>query len=112
MLKALAGGLALLFLLLPVALLVAAPRRARRLLQSAISSAPAPSHGDLRVTSWPGEAEVYVDGTLRGITPLLLELDTGEHEVRVGSTKLGRWRALEVRVKDGVEHRLDVNLSQ
>jgi len=63
------------------------------------------------VTSWPGDAEVYVDGRLRGITPLLIELTTGDHEVRVGSVKMGRWRALDVQVKDGVEHRLDVNLS-
>ena len=112
MLKAAAVAVALLSLVLPIAFLVASPRKARRLLQSAITSAPGPAHGDLRVTSSPGEAEVYVDGALRGITPLLLELHSGEHQVRVGSVKLGRWRAVEVQVKDGVEHRLDVNLSQ
>jgi hypothetical protein len=41
----------------------------------------------------------------------LIELTTGDHEVRVGSVKMGRGRALDVQVKDGVEHRLDVNLS-
>jgi serine/threonine protein kinase len=111
-LKIAAGGGALLFLLLPVVLLFAAPRRAHRFLQSAISAAPAPAHGDIRVTAWPGEAEVYLDGEFRGRTPLVVEVASGNHSVRVGSVKLGRWRAIDVAVKEGVEHRLDVDLSR
>ena len=111
-LKIVAAGGALLFLLLPVVLLFAAPRRAHRFLQSAISAGPAAAHGDIRINASPGEAEVYVDGELRGLTPLLVEVPSGNHSVRVGSVKLGRWRAIDVAVKDGVEHRLDVDLSR
>jgi aminoglycoside phosphotransferase (APT) family kinase protein len=103
---------AALFLLLPVALLFAAPRRAQRFLQSAITDEPAPAHGDIRITARPGEAEVYVDGRFRGITPLLVEVPSGSHSLRVGSVKLGHWRAVDVLVKDGVEHRLDVDLTR
>ncbi len=101
---------ALLIVALPVALLFAAPRKAKRFFESAIVGVPAPSHGDLRVTSQPPEAEVYVDGRLRGLSPLLVELSSGPHSIRVGSPHLSRWRAAEVVVKDGVEHRLDVDL--
>ena len=45
------------------------------------------------------------------MTPLVLELTSGHHSVRVGSPYLERWRAAEVDVKDGVEHRLDVDLA-
>ena len=103
---------ALLFLVLPLTLILAAPRRTRELLHSAIAHSPAPGHGDLRVTSRPVEAEVYVDGSLRGVTPLIVELPPGPHAVRVGSLRLGRWRAADVAVKPGVEHHLDVNLAE
>ena len=72
----------------------------------------APAHGDLRVTSRPVEAEVYIDGTLRGMTPLMVELPSGKHSVRVGSPRMEHWRAVDVTVKDNVEHRLDVDLSE
>ncbi|MGE5049607.1 MAG: serine/threonine-protein kinase [Deltaproteobacteria bacterium] len=110
-LKLLAASGALVFVILPLTLLIAAPKRAQWLLNSAIG-APHLPHGDLRVTSEPGDAEVYVDGTLRGMTPLAVELPVGPHAVRVGSPKLQHWRALEVDVRDGVEHRLDVDLSR
>jgi hypothetical protein len=42
----------------------------------------------------------------------MLELPTGPHSVRVGSPRLERWRAAEVTVKDGVQHRLDVDFTQ
>src|SRR5205807_670260 len=84
-LKAVAACAALLFLSLPVALLFAAPHRAQKFLQSAITGAPRPSHGAIRITARPGEAEVYVDGALRGMTPALVEVPSGNHSVRVGS---------------------------
>ncbi|HYY52349.1 MAG TPA: serine/threonine-protein kinase [Myxococcales bacterium] len=102
---------ALLFLLLP-AFFFAAPRRAHRFLQTAISAGPAPAHGDIRISASPGEAEVYVDGGFRGRTPLLVEVPSGNHSLRVGSVSLGRWRAVDVAVRDGVEYRLDVDLSR
>jgi hypothetical protein len=110
-LKVAAAAAALLFVTLPFALLLSAPKGAR-LLTSAIAGLPAEAHGDLRVTSKPLEAEVYVDGTLRGVTPLLVELPAGKHSVRVGSPRMEHWRAADVNVKDGVEHRLDVDLSE
>jgi serine/threonine protein kinase len=110
LLKVSAGVGALLFLVLPLILMLAGARRTRELLHSVIVEGPGASHGDLRVTARPAEGEVYVDGSLRGVTPLILELPAGKHSLRVGSPRLGRWRAAEVNVKDGVEHHLDVNL--
>jgi hypothetical protein len=110
--RRIAVGAAVLIFALPVALLFAAPRRAKRFFESAIVGVPAPAHGDLHVTCKPLEAEVYVDGRLRGMTPLTIELPTGHHSVRVGSPRLERWRAAEIDVHDGVEHRLDVDLTQ
>jgi hypothetical protein len=110
-LRAMAATGALLFVVLPLALLIAAPKRAQWLLNSAIGAQHAP-HGDLRVTSQPVTAEVYVDGSLRGMTPLSLQLPTGPHAVRVGSPRLQRWQAVDVNVRDGVEHRLDADLGR
>ena len=98
-------------LVLAAGLFFAAPR-GRRLLLSAVSGAPAAAHGQLRVTCRPEEAEVYVDGSLRGTTPLTVELPAGKHSVRVGSPRLEHWRAAEVLIKDGVEHHLDIDLSE
>jgi hypothetical protein len=39
--------------------------------------------GGLKVTTKPAGAKVYVDGRLRGKTPLLLEVTTGMHTVEV-----------------------------
>ena len=112
LLKIAAFAGALLLLVLPLTLMLAAPRRTGELLHSAIVGAPAAGHGDLRVTSRPVEGEVYVDGSLRGVTPLIVELPPGPHALRVGSLRLGRWRAADVTVKAGVEHHLDVNLAE
>ena len=111
-LKAVAACAALLFLSLPVALLFAAPHRAQKFLQSAITGAPRPSHGAIRITARPGEAEVYVDGAFRGMTPALVEVPSGNHSVRVGSVPLGRWRGMDVRVKNGIEYHVEVDLSR
>jgi len=110
-LKIAAISVAVIVIGVPLALFLAGPRAAR-LITSAIGTAPSTAHGDLRVTSRPVEAEVYVDGTLRGLTPLSVELPAGKHSVRIGSPRLEHWRAAEVTVKDGVEHRLDVDLSE
>jgi serine/threonine-protein kinase len=86
------------------------PARGRKLLSAAL--APPAAHGELRVTCRPEEAEVYVDGALRGTTPLTLDVPVGKHAVRIGSPRLERWRATEVLVKEGVDYRLDVDLSE
>jgi len=111
-LKIAAAAGAMLFLALPLILILKGPGRTKSLLHSAIASATTPVHGDLRVTSKPAGAEVYVDGNPRGFTPLRVELPSGKHLVRVGLPGLGRWRAAEVDVKDGVEHRLEANLAE
>jgi len=112
LLKIAAVAGAIVFLALPLAMILAGPQRARELLHSAIAAGPAEAHGDLRVTSRPAAAEVYVDGRLRGVTPLIVELPAGKHAVRVGSLQLARWRALDVQVKRDVEVHLDVNLAE
>ena len=111
LIQLLAVGGAVVFIVLPLALIRSAAR-GERLLAAAVIGTPAPAHGDLRVTSRPVEAEVYVDGRLRGITPLLLELTVGKHAVRVGSPRLEHWRAADVNVRDNTEHRLEVDLSE
>jgi uncharacterized protein YjeT (DUF2065 family) len=86
------------------------PGRGRRLISAAL--APPAAHGELRVSCRPEEAEVYVDGALRGTTPLTLDVPVGKHSVRIGSPRLERWRAAEVLVKEGTDYRLDVDLSE
>jgi len=56
-------------------------------------------------------AEVYVDGALRGVTPLTLQLDPGQHGVRVGSERLGKWRNADVKMFSGSSGRLDFDLN-
>lgn len=46
---------------------------------------PLPPPGRLAVTSNPPGAEVYLDGNLRGLSPVVIEVDQGVHEVRVTS---------------------------
>ena len=111
-LKAVAACAALLFLSLPVALLFAAPHRAQKFLQSAITGAPRPSHGAIRITARPGEGEVYVDGAFRGMTPIVVDVPSGNHSLRVGSVPLGRWRGMDVGVKNGIEYHVEVDLSR
>jgi len=111
LLKIVAVSAIAIFIVLPLALMRSAARGGR-LLESAITGISALAHGDLRVTSRPVEAEVYVDGSLRGMTPLLIDLPAGKHSVRVGSPRMEHWRAAEVTVKDNTEHRLDVDLSE
>ena len=111
MLKLVAAGAVAVFIALPLALIHSAAR-GERLLTAAIIGTPLPAHGDLRVTSRPVEAEVYVDGRLRGMTPLFLELPVGKHAVRVGSPRMEHWRAANVNVRDNTEHRLEVDLAE
>ena len=52
--------------------------------------------GTLEVTSDPDGAEVYVDGSYRGRTRLLVELEAGVHEVEV---RLGGYTSYKARVR-------------
>ena len=83
-----------------------------RFITQAFAGTPSSQHGELKITSRPSEAEVYVDGNLRGSTPLSLDLTAGKHSIRLGSAHLERFRAADVFIKDGVEHHLEVDLSQ
>ena len=105
-----AAGIAL-AVVLPIALLVAEAehRGLIHLRRPAGFHAP---RGQLRVQSRPVGAEVYVDGALRGQTPIQVELSTGKHAVRVGSPRLERWRAADVQVRENVLHALDVDLTE
>jgi hypothetical protein len=70
------------------------------------------SSGELRIFSHPAGAEVYVDGALRGSTPLTLELVAGQHAVRVGSPRLSKWRDADVHMHPRSSGRLDFDLNQ
>lgn len=68
--------------------------------------------GTLVVRSRPEAAEVYVDGALRGATPLRLEVTEGKHAVRVGSVRLEKWRGAEIVVRASITERVDVDLTE
>jgi hypothetical protein len=68
--------------------------------------------GELRVRSAPPGAEVYVDGTLRGTSPLTLRLAEGRHAVRIGNPRLEHWRAAEVTLRKDSVQALDVDLTE
>ena len=99
----------LLALSLPAAWLVQSVRSARAPERAAGMHA---ASGELRVSSRPAGAEVYVDGALRGVTPLTLELEPGQHSVRVGSTRLGKWRNADVKMFSGSSGQLDFDLAE
>ncbi len=98
-------------ILLPMAFIVAEAEHRGLLHLGRPAGIHAPT-GELRVRSQPSAAEVYVDGTLRGQTPFLIELPVGHHAVRVGSPRLEKWRAADVNVRANVLHALEVDLTQ
>ena len=55
----------------------------------------------LKVESTPVGAQVFIDGTFKGITPASLELLTGKHEVRLTSPEHYDWEAQVQLKKDG-----------
>src|SRR5207302_7557048 len=86
-----------------------------REVRSAREARPAGLHavgGELRVFSRPAGAQVYVDGALRGVTPLTLELAAGQHVVRVGNARLSKWRDADVHMYPGSSGRLDFDLTE
>lgn len=99
----------LLALSLPAAWMVQSARSARTTGRAAGMHA---ASGELRVFSRPAGAEVYVDGALRGVTPLTLELEPGQHSVRVGSARLGKWRNADVKMFSGSSGQLDFDLAE
>jgi len=102
---------ALVALSLPAAWLVEASRAAL----ASRRAQPAGFHaarGELRVGSRPVGAEVYVDGALRGRTPLTVDLAAGQHSVRVGIARLSKWREADVHMYPGSSGRLDFDLTE
>lgn len=65
--------------------------------------------GTLEVTSSPDGAEVYVDGSYRGRTRLLMEVDAGMHDVEVRLDGYTPYRA-RVRVDPGATTRVYARL--
>lgn len=63
----------------------------------------------LTVTTAPGEASVFVDGTFRGTSPLELELSEGEHSVRVTAPRY-REAIRQVTARAGQTDTLSVEL--
>ncbi|MFN4072788.1 MAG: PEGA domain-containing protein [Thermus sp.] len=71
---------------------------------------PEARQGTLAVTSSPSGAEVYVDGALRGRTPLSLTLPEGRYAVELRLPGYEPYRAT-VQVRRGETTRLDVRLN-
>ncbi|SDF12443.1 PEGA domain-containing protein [Thermus arciformis] len=71
---------------------------------------PEPRQGTLSVSSTPPGAEVYVDGALRGRTPLTLSLPEGRYRVELRLADHEPYQA-QVSVRRGETTRLDVRLT-
>lgn len=71
---------------------------------------PEPRQGTLAITSTPSGAEVYLDGALRGRTPLSLSLPEGRYGVELRLAGHEPYRAT-VQVRRGETTRLDVRLT-
>jgi serine/threonine protein kinase len=63
----------------------------------------------LSVESSPEGAQVYVDGTLKGMAPARLELSAGKHEVRLSLPHYYEWEA-QVELKEEAATPLQVKL--
>jgi hypothetical protein len=57
---------------------------------------PPPAQGHVEISSEPDGAKVIVDGTERGVTPLVLPLDPGSHSVIITDGRSTTTRTLEV----------------
>ncbi|WP_243031034.1 PEGA domain-containing protein [Thermus altitudinis] len=71
---------------------------------------PEPRQGTLVISSTPSGAEVYVEGALRGRTPLSLSLPEGRYQVELRLAGYETYRAT-VQVRRGETTRLDVRLN-
>jgi len=67
------------------------------------------SFGALHVESSPLGAQVFIDGTFKGKTPLTLSLSVGKHEVRLTYPEYHDWEA-QVQLKEEGETPLQVRL--
>jgi len=95
---------------------VARPRAATAQARASTASAPSTPEvsfaGVLVVESRPPGADVFVDGKLVGITPLVLaRVDAGEHAVRLERDGYRRWSA-SVRIVSGERNRVAASLER
>ncbi|WP_175059088.1 PEGA domain-containing protein [Thermococcus sp. 2319x1] len=67
-----------------------------------------PINGTLVITSEPVNASVYVNGTLRGMTPLNLSLRPGEYVINV--TKDKSWNSTTIRVMPNRTHTVHLKI--
>jgi eukaryotic-like serine/threonine-protein kinase len=65
----------------------------------------------LNVQSTPPAAQVFVDGTLKGVTPVKVNVTPGKHRVRVSLAGYQNWEH-QVSVKEIKEHPINVFLRQ
>lgn len=66
--------------------------------------------GTLIVESIPGGAQVMIDGSLKGKTPLRIDLPSGKHEVSLTRTDFYDWEA-QVLVREGKATPLSVRMT-
>ena len=64
-------------------------------------SAARPAMGTLELASAPAGAEAYVDGRLRGRTPMTLALDVGSHSIELRGA--GQRQTMSVSIKPGAK---------
>ena len=90
-----------------------APEKPRPTLTPAVEATPRPptGPGSLQVMSRPAGAEVIIDGTSVGRTPLSVETSPGTHEVRLSLPGFKGW-ATTVDVKAGGTTRVSGSLEQ
>jgi serine/threonine-protein kinase len=68
----------------------------------------APVMTRLSVTSMPAGAEVLVDGTRKGVTPIALDIAAGSHRVLVRTAEASREMAIAARPNVEIAHHIDL----
>lgn len=70
----------------------------------ALARPPAASTGEVSIESQPAGAEISVDGTAKGVTPLVLSLPPGEHVLALSLAGVRRERTVSVRAGAVASH--------
>ncbi|MGH9331895.1 MAG: PEGA domain-containing protein [Vicinamibacterales bacterium] len=71
-----------------------------------------PTAGTLRVISRPAGAELYIDGQLRGTSPVELSLSAGRHELELRRGTVTRREAVDITAGIAAVHSFDLGQSQ
>ncbi len=72
-------------------------------------SLPVYGEGYLKVSSDPSGATVYIDGSSKGATPIVVELRSGNHEVRITKPNFVS-KTLSVSIRDSIVEKVHFNL--